>query len=162
MNASASRRVLVTGGSMGIGLAVAQRLADQGDRVIIAARGEEALAVALEHLTGVGHQSLPLDVADPAAWLAARSAIDSGGPLHGLVCCAGVLGPIGTLDDVSPEAFAATIAVNLDRHGAGSAPRPSPPAGERWPCGHPLRRGRNVAARPVRRLRGVEGRAWSG
>ena len=39
--------------------------------------------------------------------------MDAGGALDGVVTAAGVLGPIGSLDAVSPDEFAATIAINL-------------------------------------------------
>ena len=46
------RRALVTGGSMGIGKAVAVALAAEGCRVAIAARGKEALAQAVTEIEG--------------------------------------------------------------------------------------------------------------
>ena len=54
-----------------------------------------------------------LDVSEPEAWSQAIATIDAGGPLHGLVAAAGVLGPIGRLDEISPREFSDTIAVNL-------------------------------------------------
>jgi 3-oxoacyl-[acyl-carrier protein] reductase len=107
------RRVLVTGGSMGLGLAVGQALAQRGARLVLASRGGGELERALATLAGAGHDTLVLDVSDAAAWDAAMAAVDAGGPLHGLVTAAGVLGPIGALDDADMSAFAATVAVNL-------------------------------------------------
>lgn len=106
-------RILVSGGSMGIGLEVSCHLAQRGARVVIAARGAEALEAALAQLDGSGHQGLRLDVADQGGWRAALDAIDAGGPLHGLVTAAGVLGPIGPLEDLAPQDLIQTIAVNL-------------------------------------------------
>ncbi len=109
----AGRRILVTGGSMGIGLACARELASRGAHVVIAARGEQALQRALPELDGGGHHALALDVSDSAAWEGAMKAIDRAGPLHGLVAAAGVLGPIGRLQDVEAGELIRAIEINL-------------------------------------------------
>jgi 3-oxoacyl-[acyl-carrier protein] reductase len=105
--------VLVTGGSMGIGLEVSRELARRDARVVVAARGADGVNKALAGLEGSGHQGLVLDVSDHAAWESAMEAIDEQGPLHGLVAAAGILGPIGPLDVLPPEALVETVAVNL-------------------------------------------------
>jgi NAD(P)-dependent dehydrogenase (short-subunit alcohol dehydrogenase family) len=107
------RRVLVTGGSRGIGLEVSLELARRGARVVIAARELQTVDAALAQLEGRGHQGLRLDVSDIDGWIDAIAAVDAGGPLHGLVTAAGILGPIGRLEEVPPERFLAAIAVNL-------------------------------------------------
>lgn len=107
------KRFLVTGGSMGIGLEVSRALADRGARVVLVGRGTDALDQALRQLSGTGHERFVLDVSDASAWPAAMSALDSGGALDGVVTAAGVLGPIGTLDRVPADEFAAAIAINL-------------------------------------------------
>lgn len=109
-----ARRVLVTGGSRGLGLAVATQLAAGGTRVVLAARDATAVARALERLPGSGHDGLGLDVGDAAAWPAAMDRIDAGGELHGLVAAAGVLGPIGAVDEIDPLAFRTTMQTNVD------------------------------------------------
>lgn len=62
---------LVTGGSRGIGLAIAHALAEGGARVAVLGRGEEGSRAAAEGLPGEGHLGLGCDVADPAAASAA-------------------------------------------------------------------------------------------
>ncbi len=109
----AGKRFLVTGGSMGIGLEVGRALANRGARVVLVGRGQGALDEALAQLPGSTHERLVLDVSDAPAWPAAMSTVDAGGALDGVVTAAGVLGPIGTLDTVPAEEFAATIAINL-------------------------------------------------
>lgn len=109
----AGRRFLVTGGSMGIGLEVSRGLADRGARVVIVGRRAVALDDAVGQLSGTGHERLALDVSDASAWSAAMAAVDAGGALHGVVTAAGVLGPIGSLDTVPTDEFAATVAINL-------------------------------------------------
>ena len=50
--AMTSRTALVTGGSRGIGLAIARKLIDRGDRVVITARKPDELQSAVEGLGG--------------------------------------------------------------------------------------------------------------
>ena len=59
---------LVSGGSRGIGRAIAGALADEGVRVSICARTSEALETAAAELRSAGHEvfSHPADVTDPA------------------------------------------------------------------------------------------------
>ena len=101
-------RVLVTGGSMGIGRAVAERLAAGGAGVVVAARGEAPVEETLAALPGTGHHGLALDVALEASWESADL-----GPLDGLVHAAGVLDPVGPIGEYAPRAFRDTVAVNL-------------------------------------------------
>ena len=69
------RACIVTGGSSGIGLATARLLAAEGARVLIAGRGEEALAAATAEIDGEV-RTLAADVTDPGA--AARIADECG------------------------------------------------------------------------------------
>ncbi|MDQ6807062.1 MAG: SDR family oxidoreductase [Actinomycetota bacterium] len=105
--------MLVTGGSMGIGLAVARELAARGGRVAIGARSIDAVEEALATLAGSGHLGLGLDVADPAQWTSAIATLDAAGPLHGLVTAAGVQGPVGMLEELAPDELKRAIDVNL-------------------------------------------------
>jgi 3-oxoacyl-[acyl-carrier protein] reductase len=109
----AARRILVTGGSLGIGLEVSRELARREGRVIVAARGTEAIEAALGSLEGDGHQGIAIDVSDSHAWEDAAAGIDAGGELHGLVTAAGILGPIGALQDLPAAELIATISINL-------------------------------------------------
>ncbi|MSR35431.1 MAG: 3-oxoacyl-[acyl-carrier-protein] reductase [Gemmatimonadetes bacterium] len=65
---------LVTGGSRGIGRAIATALAAGGARVAVVARDAERAAEAAAALPGSGHHALACDVADPAAATAAAQA----------------------------------------------------------------------------------------
>jgi NAD(P)-dependent dehydrogenase (short-subunit alcohol dehydrogenase family) len=99
--------VLVTGGSLGIGRAIAETLAARGDRVVLVARGAEALEQAA---AAVGGEAVAFDVADAAAWPAAMERI---GAVDALVCAAGVLGPVGAAGDIDAAEFARTLQINL-------------------------------------------------
>jgi 3-oxoacyl-[acyl-carrier protein] reductase len=108
-----ARRILVTGGSLGIGLEVSRELARRGARVSVAARGVEAIAGAIEALKGSGHEGFSIDVSDAASWEDAAVRIDAGGELHGLVTAAGILGPIGALEQLPVADLVQTIAINV-------------------------------------------------
>lgn len=105
-----SGRILVTGGSKGIGAAVSARLAGDGWRVVVAARGRSAIDATVSALPGDGHEGLVLDVADAAAWEAAAPSLDD---LAGVVCVAGTIGPIGPARVVDPAAFVRALEVNV-------------------------------------------------
>ena len=113
MESFEGRRILVTGGSLGIGLQVSRELATRGAKLIVAARGADAIEAAVGVLDGTGHQGALLDVSDPRAWEHVASRLDAGGELHGLVTAAGVLGPIGPLEDAPPLELIETIGINL-------------------------------------------------
>jgi NAD(P)-dependent dehydrogenase (short-subunit alcohol dehydrogenase family) len=59
------KRVVVTGGTSGIGEATSRRFLDEGARVVALALGEEEVATAAERIPGV--EALLCDVADRAA-----------------------------------------------------------------------------------------------
>jgi NAD(P)-dependent dehydrogenase (short-subunit alcohol dehydrogenase family) len=102
--------VLITGGSMGIGLATACALAQRGARLTLVARGADALSSALAELPGEGHRAHAFDVADERAWSACAGRLDG---LDGLVCAAAVLGPIGITGGYPPADFRRTVEINL-------------------------------------------------
>jgi NAD(P)-dependent dehydrogenase (short-subunit alcohol dehydrogenase family) len=105
------RRILVTGGSQGIGREVARAAAEAGAEVVVAARGEAAVHEVVAELPGDGHRGVVLDVALEASWEAAVA--DVGRPLHGLVTAAGVLAPIGPTGSFPPHELLHTLQVNL-------------------------------------------------
>ncbi len=99
-----ARTVLVTGGNRGIGLAIAQAFAKQGDRVAVTHRGSGVP----EGLYGV-----ECDITDPAAVDAAFTAIEADlGPVEVLVANAGVTDDT-LLMRMSEEQFARVVDTNL-------------------------------------------------
>jgi short-subunit dehydrogenase len=111
----AERVVLITGASTGIGAAAARRFAAEGARLVLAARGREALDTLAAELREIGHdvEVVPTDVADMAAMrrLVAR-AVEWGGRLDVLVNNAGV-NHRGALELQTPEQLAQLVQVNL-------------------------------------------------
>jgi NAD(P)-dependent dehydrogenase (short-subunit alcohol dehydrogenase family) len=95
---------------MGIGAAVARSLAARGARVVLVARGAEALEATLAELPGADHEAHALDVADEAGW---RKLAGGLGDLHGLVCAAAVLEPVGPVGSYEPSRFRRTLEVNV-------------------------------------------------
>ncbi len=63
-----SGHVVITGGSSGIGFAIASALAGRGTRLTLIARRDDVLRDAVQRLPGDGHRALAFDVSDEAAW----------------------------------------------------------------------------------------------
>lgn len=110
--------VLITGGSRGLGAALATSLAERGLRVVIAAREPgplEAHASALRQRGLIAH-ALPADLADKAAIhpLVAQAAALVG-PIDVLINNASTLGPVplSLLADTACEDLEQALAVNI-------------------------------------------------
>jgi gluconate 5-dehydrogenase len=109
------RRALVTGGSSGIGEAMAAALGGAGAHVLLVARRAAELEAAAERLQaqGVGAQTLSADLGDTAALGAvARKAEQRLGGIDILVNAAGV-NLRQPFAEVTPAAWQAQIAVHL-------------------------------------------------
>lgn len=104
---------IVTGGSRGIGLAIAQSLADAGARIAVIGRNGERAKQAAAALPGDGHQGFACDVADSAQVTDTVAAIQEGlGSVDILINNAGL-----TRDNIlmrmKDEEFDEVIATNL-------------------------------------------------
>lgn len=104
------RRVLVTGGSAGIGAATARAITAAGGEVALLARGERRLRELAEE---IGAVAVTADVADPSASArAVDEAADRLGGLDGLVNAAGVL-RLGAIMDTDPADWQLLFDVNV-------------------------------------------------
>ena len=106
------KTAVVTGGAAGIGLAIAQRLAQSGARVSLWDRDATALAAAAKVVGGA--HTAQLDVSsesDVAAALAAT--VKALGRVDVLVCSAGITGPNMPTWDYPVDAWKQVLDINL-------------------------------------------------
>jgi 3-oxoacyl-[acyl-carrier protein] reductase len=105
-------RALVTGGSSGIGAAIAKQLADRGADLVLTARRKDALAEVAAACAGarvdVVTGDLGKDFGPDAVWTAATAA----GPIDILINNAG-MAIVRGVDDLTEAEFDLTISVNL-------------------------------------------------
>ena len=107
------RTAAITGGAMGIGLAVAHRLTGSGAKVALWDRDERALAQAKSALGG-SVLTWQLDVADaPAVARVTQATADAFGRLDVLVCSAGITGPNVPLADYPVDDWKRVFDVNV-------------------------------------------------
>ncbi|MET7687183.1 SDR family NAD(P)-dependent oxidoreductase [Streptomyces sp. NPDC005483] len=104
--------ILITGGTSGIGLGLALRLHEAGNKVIVAGRRKELLdEITAEH---PGIDALVLDVADPDSIARARETVAASHPgLNVLVNNAGIQLLESVLDPAGLQAAEDHIATNL-------------------------------------------------
>ena len=117
MSSLESKIIIITGGSVGIGFAVAKKCALEGATVIIAARNHNDLSKALIQLKEISekkHNLYSLDISnlgevqDFSKWLKHTCH-----EIHGLVNCAGVYGPIGKTPTIDLKQFQEAININF-------------------------------------------------
>jgi NAD(P)-dependent dehydrogenase (short-subunit alcohol dehydrogenase family) len=105
-SARTTRQVFVSGGTSGIGAAIAQAFAQTGAKVIATGATQAEVQAASQHTPDVHHQVL--DVRDGAA---VKALLHSLGPLDVVVNCAGI---IQRQAELEPEAFERTVDINLN------------------------------------------------
>jgi 3-oxoacyl-[acyl-carrier protein] reductase len=112
------KTTLITGGSRGIGKAVAHTFLREGARVAIAARKPSEIESTLGELKIACPAAIVMgrvsDVSDPeAVGTLLKEVVDGLGGIDVLVNAAGVQHPIGSLDQVSAAEWMKNVSVNL-------------------------------------------------
>ena len=109
-----SRTALVTGGSRGIGLAIARKLVDRGDRVVITARKPKELHAAVETLGGTDVAlAIPGHAGDAEhRACAVRAAIDTFGSCDYVVSNVGINPVYGRVIDTDLDAARKIFDIN--------------------------------------------------
>ncbi|GGE56253.1 SDR family oxidoreductase [Actibacterium pelagium] len=104
---------LITGASRGIGAAAARTFAEAGAKVALLARSRESI-IELAGELGDAALAIPCDVS--RYWeveAAVQATLDTFGRLDIVINNAGVVEPIGRLEDIDPEGWAHVIDINL-------------------------------------------------
>jgi 3-oxoacyl-[acyl-carrier protein] reductase len=114
MNQLSGKKILVTGGSRGIGAAIVKSLAQRGARVAFTfSSREDAAQAVLKELPGEGHLTLAMNVADEASVTAGiEKVLTAFGDLDGVVNNAGITKD-GLLLRMKTEDFDSVINTNL-------------------------------------------------
>jgi 3alpha(or 20beta)-hydroxysteroid dehydrogenase len=105
--------VLLSGATGGLGLATAERLADEGAHLVLTDLDEQACKALADDLVGTGrHVSARLDVAEESGWLEMVATIQRQyGRLDGLVNNAGI-GSLATVEEETLEHWNTVMSVD--------------------------------------------------
>jgi NAD(P)-dependent dehydrogenase (short-subunit alcohol dehydrogenase family) len=112
-----NKHIVITGGSRGIGLTVAQNCKANGANVTLISRTAQELENAQRSLSDIKSGSVHIESADVSDKTSIKSAIDKSvkkfGSIYGLICGAGVYGSIGAFTEGSIEEWEKGLDINL-------------------------------------------------
>lgn len=111
----ANKTVVITGGSRGLGLMIARRIAKEGGRLALLARDEDELARACDELRSLGGNAIPVscDLLDRTQSLGAiESVLDRFGRIDVLINNAGII-EIGPLENMRRQDFEKSMALHF-------------------------------------------------
>jgi len=107
---------VVTGAGRGIGREIALAFAREGSDLVLAARGEEALAETAAMIAPLGRRTLvvPTDISEAGQVdRLGEQALSEFGRVDTLVANSGVGGPVAPMWEIEPNAWDETFAVNV-------------------------------------------------
>ena len=109
---------LITGGSQGLGKAIAGRFLVEGANAVLCARGEKELLATRDELAKqFPSQKVLAKICDVSSETQVNElvafALRELGPLHALVLNAGIYGPMGATESVSLEEWRRAMDINL-------------------------------------------------
>lgn len=115
MGSLSGKIAIVSGGSDGIGRAIAQKLAIEGAHVVICARNEEKIAAAVDAISSAGGscEGKSLDVSDAQAYAEMVSNVAKDKGLDILVNNAAHVG-MGMIADTDLDGFQQNFRINMD------------------------------------------------
>jgi uncharacterized protein len=106
--------VIITGGSRGIGYALAQRFLEKGHRAVIVARNADQLATAAATLKTIGDvETIACDASDPDAWQVISAALDEKKLYADVLVNCAAMGIGDPFADNDPEALSRLVALNV-------------------------------------------------
>lgn len=114
MSDAASKVLLITGASSGIGAATARAAAEDGWRLVLVARSADRLETLVEELDPRRAVAIPCDVSDyEDQERMARTAVDRFGRIDAVFANAGTGGQPGGFSGAPPESWRTMVEVNI-------------------------------------------------
>jgi NAD(P)-dependent dehydrogenase (short-subunit alcohol dehydrogenase family) len=108
---------IITGGSVGIGKAIAAAFAREGSHLVLTSRTEAELEASRQEIKGLSSTRIEILPTDVSKEKQVKALIDftvkKFGAIDILVNCAGIQGPIGFVTDVDSEKWIEAININL-------------------------------------------------
>ncbi len=118
MQSLANHVVAITGAGRGIGKAIAEECKKQGAKVAICARSSSDLEQALVDLKKINSVPCYSAICDVTSLEDTKrffeGTVRTLGPINGLICCAGIYGPIGSFLDSNFSDWQKAIDINLN------------------------------------------------